>query len=230
MKLGSRSLSLQLLVSITISLGMFVLAGIIIVQDFRNASKNLMDATQVTARYVADAVNLSVRFPIAPSQLVLNIIRHDRIGAAKTLDERLASLPVLVEILNGNPLSQAVFIGYSTGEIFLVRHAQEEGLDLGAPPPEGAVFLVQSKTRTGENSFSDTQLFFDAALTLLEQRATVYSIDPRKREWFMQSIHSDNVEITKPYIFRTTGDIGITIATRVSGGGLFLALTLQQKT
>lgn len=225
MNSGRRSISLQLLVSITITLGMFLLAGLIIVQDFRNSSKNLMDATQVTAKYIANTVNLSIRSPFAPAQIVLGIIRHDPIGAATTLEERLASLPVLAEILNSNPLCRSVFIGYSTGEIFLVRRAHEQGLQLENLPP-GAAFLVQSKTLIRENTFADAQHFFDASLVLLEKRDTVYGIDPRKREWFIEAINSDVVEVTKPYFFRTTGDIGITIAARAKGAPAVLGIDI----
>ena len=224
MKSGTRSIPLQLLVSITITFGMFLLAGIIIFQNFRGSSQNLMDATRVTGKYIANSVNLSVRFPIAPSQIVLNIIRHDSIGAATTLDERLASLPVLAEILNSNPLSRAVFIGYDTGEMFLVRRAHEHGLDLRSP--RSASFLVQSKTLTGENTFAGAQLFLDSSLNLLEKRDVNYDIDPRKREWFMRAINSIEVEVTSPYVFRTTGDIGITIAVRAKNAPAVIGIDI----
>ena len=46
---------------------------------------------------------------------------------------------------------------------------------------------------------------------------TIYSIDPRKREWFRLAVASEGIKVTKPYVFYTTGDIGITVSTRGAG-------------
>ena len=122
-----RTLSLRLVVSITITIGMLLLAGIILLQNFRSSIDNAMFATRVTAEYVSDSINMSVKFPIAPASVILRLLSHDDVVSATTLEERIMGLPLFADVLNENPLTRAVFIGYDTGEIFLLRRAREQG-------------------------------------------------------------------------------------------------------
>ena len=214
----NRTISLRLVVSITITIGMLLLATIIMLQSFRSAVNNAMFATQITSRYVADTVNLSVRFPIAPAQLILKMLSYDNLSDAKTLNERLKSVPILSEVLKNNPLTRAVFIGYNTGEIFLLRRAKEKGTPFMDNTPDNAAFLAQSKSLQADGSMLSQIMFFDESLELLELYETIYNIDPRKREWFQRAMASKGVEVTHPYVFYTTGDIGITLASQTSNG------------
>ena len=214
----NRTISLRLVVSITITIGMLLLATIIMVQNFRSAVKNAMFATQITSRYVADTVNLSVRFPIAPAQIVLKILSHDTLSGATTLNDRLKRVPILSEVLKNNPLSRAIFIGYNTGEIFLLRRAKEKGTPFVDNTPDNAAFLAQSKSLQADGSMLSQIMFFDESLELIELYETIYNIDPREREWFQKAMASTGVEVTHPYIFYTTGDIGITLASKTSDG------------
>ena len=60
MKLFRYAIPLQILVSVTVSCCMLLLAGILIGWEFYNARANMMEATQVAMKYVADSVSMSV--------------------------------------------------------------------------------------------------------------------------------------------------------------------------
>ncbi|SHN49877.1 HD domain-containing phosphohydrolase [Desulfovibrio litoralis] len=210
--MNKKTISLRLVVSISITIGMLLLAGIILFQNFRNSVDNTMFATRVTAKHVSDSINMSIRFPLAPSGIILRLLSNTVMVNALTVEERIQRLPLFVSVLNENPLTRAVFIGYDSGEIFLVRRASEKGIPFMSDMPETASFIVQSKSLNPEGSFLDQVFFFDAKLHLIKQLEVPYNIDPRQRKWFKLALATDDIAVTKPYIFYTTGDVGITVA------------------
>lgn len=203
MKLFRYAIPLQILVSVTVSCCMLLLAGILIGWEFYNARANMMEATQVAMKYVADSVSMSVKSPIAPAQIVLKIISHDPIATAYTFDKRRPSLPVFAEALRNNPLCRAVYIGYDTGEIFLLRRTMEKGIKVIKNSPEEAYFILQSKKLIADGVYDEQMYFFDEGLELVAAHSLPagYNVDPRQREWFKEGIQSTSVEFTKPYIF-----------------------------
>ena len=48
--------------------------------------------------------------------------------------------------------------------------------------------------------------------------ATAERYDPRKRPWFRDAMAAETTILTEPYIFAITGQLGLTIATKLPGG------------
>ena len=228
MKLFRYAIPLQILVSVTVSCCMLLLAGILIGWEFYNARANMMEATQVAMKYVADSVSMSVKSPIAPAQIVLKIISHDPIATAYTFEKRRPSLPVFAEALRNNPLCRAVYIGYDTGEIFLLRRTMEKGIKVIKNSPEEAYFILQSKKLLADGVYDEQMYFYDEGLELVAAHTLPagYNVDPRQREWFKEGIQSTAVEFTKPYIFFTTRELGITLATRAKGAQAVMGIDI----
>jgi len=163
-----------------------------------------------------------------PAQSMVDITSKSRIWAGTDLDMRLEALPPVVETLRINPAISALYVGTDDGEFFLVRSLESRRLAgdaIDAPP--NAAFAVQSLEQLANDEPVEVYLFYDAELSLLEQRSIdPTGFDPRKRDWYQRAVTTTERVSTGFYIFFTTGEVGLTIARRQTGGGGVVAADL----
>lgn len=145
--------------------------------------------------------------------LATQLLAQQRLMYATTLQERLDSLKFITTSLSYAPALSAQFIGYNTGDFFMVRMlqgqaAQQKELN----PPKQTRWIVQSITHPNGIKRGEF-LFYDAQLKLLEQRYDPnYQYDPRVRDWYRAKDKAGRLYVGSPYFFATNAAIGVTIA------------------
>jgi hypothetical protein len=120
-----------------------------------------------------------------------------------------------------HPSISAFYVGTETGEFFLVRPLRAGSVagETLEPPPRSA-YAVQIIERLDDGAIRETLVFFDDNLVEIERRPTADAeFDPRGREWYRRGIGTDGQITTDFYIFFTTGEVGLTFARRLAGGG-----------
>ena len=150
----------------------------------------------------------------APVESLVALAAVAPVASAASLRERMRSLPAATELLRRNTQLASFYVGYDTGDFFLVRPLPDDGArkEFGAPPD--AAFLVQSIEK-GRPRFA----YFDAALRPLSDAARPdYRYDPRGRPWYMQAMKRREAIVTPPYVFFTKREVGLTIARRAGNG------------
>ena len=156
-----------------------------------------------------------------PAQGLVDITSQSVIWTGDTLEERLAALAPVAEALRLNPSISAFYVGDHNGDFFLIRSLDRQRVAGDAlEAPAGSAFAVQSIDRVVDAPAEETLLFFDEDLRLLEPRPTAATdFDPREREWYRQAAASRAQISTGYYVFFTTGEVGLTFARRLAGGG-----------
>ena len=156
-----------------------------------------------------------------PAQGLVDITSQSVIWTGDTLEERLAALAPVAEALRLNPSISAFYVGDHNGDFFLIRSLDRQRVAGDAlEAPAGSAFAVQSIDRVVDAPAEETLLFFDEDLRLLEQRPNAATdFDPREREWYRQAAASRAQISTGYYVFFTTGEVGLTFARRLAGGG-----------
>lgn len=92
---------------------------------------------------------------------------------------------MLAEALTANSISSSIYIGYDTGEFFLLRKYPKALAILKSQAPSNTRFLLQSIALGKDGKFVGQFNFYDASLSLLEQRPMDdYTFDPRTRGWY----------------------------------------------
>ena len=198
----------------TLFVALILAAGLAVVgYGYVAASRLLLSAGDEEFLHVAERTTGQVRNLLAPARLLVQLLARHRITQTTTLDARLESLPFLTTALAEQPHISAVYVGFGTGDFFLVRTLSAATAPvLGAPP--GAQFLVQSRTR-GEGRYR----FLDPTLTVITDATRPdYRFDPRTRGWYQQAHASAAPVRTSPYVFFTTREIGTTLAQRSLDG------------
>jgi len=223
---AGRGVPLQLLVAMAIMLGMLLLGAGLAWQGYHGISQALVAAAGDAAQQVGKTIDERARRLVDPAQSSIRLLAFN--PAAVSLDQRLERLPQLVESLKANKMLSAAYVGYPSGEFLLVRRLRDpQMLERFAAPP-GSRFLVQSVslgeggTRVGE------WRFYDPALTLLKRQAMPdYHYDPRTRPWFADASAQASTVLTRPYVFFTTREIGMTMAQRSVDGASVIGMDVS---
>jgi HD-GYP domain-containing protein (c-di-GMP phosphodiesterase class II) len=154
----------------------------------------------------------------------VEMLARTRVGAAASLDERLASLPLFREALRRNDRLNSLYVGYDDGEFFQVLPLRTAAQRELYKAPEAAAYVVWSIETGGGGAARSTYLFFDDALRPLGSRNVEGSpYDPRQRPWYAAARAAEGLAVTPPYVFFTTREVGATIARRSPAGSSVVA-------
>jgi HD-GYP domain-containing protein (c-di-GMP phosphodiesterase class II) len=192
----------------------FAIASITI--QYLQAREMMLSASGVLFRHIGAEVSAAVAARYDTASFADDLLVHSSMTGAATLGERLTQLPLFVQALRDQPSLSAAYVGYDTGDFFLVRR-----LVVDSPfwrqlkPPPTAAFLLQSIEPNAGGPSVTRYLFFDDALQTIGQRDIPGEVmDPRARPWFAAALQSASVIVTPPYTFFTTREIGSSFARR----------------
>jgi anti-anti-sigma factor len=226
---GRRGLPLRVHIA-ALFLGLLAVAGLAGVgYGYVATSGLLLAAGEAEFLHVAERTASQVRDLLAPAQLLVQLLSRHRLTGTTSLGTRLESLPLLTTALVEHPQISAIYVGFGSGEFFLVRSMRGAAPLIGGAPPEAA-FLVQSPV-TGEGAVPGRFLYLDRHLAVVrDEPRPDYRFDPRTREWYSQALATAAAVRTRPYVFFTTREVGTTVAQRSSDGGSVVGvdITLQE--
>jgi len=216
MNCPGRGFSLQLLIALAIMLSTLVLGGVLAYQGYRGIEQSLVAATADSAHQLSRTINERAQRLIDPVLSSIRLLAYDPISQAATLAQRLDRLPLLVATLNANPMLSAVYVGYPNGEFLLVRELRNDTVKQQLQAPPGSAYLVQSISLDGSSGQPRGEWrFYDPQLSLLTSvEKADYRFDPRTRPWFAAGMGAAKTELTNPYVFFTTREIGLTVSQR----------------
>ncbi|MFK2910898.1 HD domain-containing phosphohydrolase [Pseudomonas sp. 3HC3] len=221
-----RGISLQWLVALAIVLGMLLLGAALAWQGYRGIRQTLVAAAGDAAQQVAKTIDERARRLIEPAQSSIRLLAHNT--TLHTQAQRMDRLPQLVEMLDANRMLSAAYLGYPSGEFLLVRRLRDPQLMQRFAAPPGTAFLVQSVSRGEGAKVQGEWRFYDRALKLLQARAKPeYRFDPRLRPWFAEATVQSATVLTRPYVFFTTREVGLTMAQRSVDGGAVIGLDVS---
>ncbi len=221
-----RGISLQLVVALAIMLGILLLGAGLAWQGYQGMRQALVAAAGDTAQQVARTIDERARRLIEPAQSSIRMLAFN--PAASNLAQRLEGLPQLVESLAANQMVSSAYIGQPNGEFFLVRRLRDPQLLQQFEAPAGTLYLVQSITRGDDGAMHGEWRFYDHALHLLRaQPKPDYHYDPRPRPWFMAASARSTIVLTRPYVFYTTREVGVTLAQRSIDGGSVIGMDVS---
>jgi sigma-B regulation protein RsbU (phosphoserine phosphatase) len=204
-------------------------AGLAVVgYGYLATSRLLLSAGDEEFLHVAERTAGQVRDLLAPAQLLVQLLTRHPLTRTTSLGARLETLPLLTATLSAHPQVSAIYIGFESGDFYLVRSLGDTARHRVAAPPE-AVYLVQSRAAT-DPVVAGRYLFLDTRLGVVrDEPRGDYRFDPRTRDWYQRARGSDALVRTDPYVFFTTREVGTTVAARSADGGSVIGvdITLQ---
>jgi len=205
----------------TLFLALTLLVGGVIGWMGYQVSREILDST---ARDLEARIELDLQSDflalIQPAELAAQVLSVTSLVEEQSLEGRLARLPLLRELLNASPALTSLYVGYDSGDFFLVRRLWNDDDRRLFKAPEQAAFLVQS-IENAPGSKSGRFIFLDQDMAPLRSDDNpdyAAGFDPRTRPWYRVAMATAGQIKTAPYAFHTTGKVGITIASRDSNG------------
>ena len=191
-----------------------IIGGLIGSISYKLSSDTLTAAADDLARRIShetgnDLVNL-----IKPAEMATSLLRHDEITKAGTYEERRRRLHVITGALAKSPAVVSIYIGYRTGDFFLVRRIENERDRERFSAPAATALVVQSIERNAKPP-RGRFIFMDSDLKMIgedDRPAYVHSFDPRTRDWYREAVESGKLIRTAPYVFFTSQVVGTTLA------------------
>lgn len=196
-------------------------------QTYRGTQDILLTTSTETTRYIRDALNEKIQRILAPARNQITLLAHSGFSGAETLSRRLDELPLIMDALNENPITDALYVGYPNGEFILFRPLRTEAYRALVQAPESATLLVQSITQDASGVMLGEYRYYDANRKLLDARfMPTYKYDPRTRPWFQTASKQNGAILTEPYVFFTTKAVGATMAAKSADGAVIVGLDL----
>jgi HD-GYP domain-containing protein (c-di-GMP phosphodiesterase class II) len=205
------------LIACVVVLAMLAVAITVISVGWKSVRQSMLDTAATQARDAGRLITEKSHRMLEPAQATLRLMATTSLVGASTLQDRLVRLRTLTEVLRGNPLVSAVYVGYPDGSFMLVRPLEAQVIRMQFDAPPAASFLVQSIERNRPLAATaqavGSYLFFTAELKLIESRpATNYQFDPRTRPWYQSAMRVTTTVATQPYVFFTTQQVGLTLS------------------
>lgn len=210
-----KGISVQLFTALVILCITTVLGGVLAWQNYRSVKNILLTAAGETVQLLSQRLDAQRQWLVNPPLHLLQLMTYSPVTQASTLAQRVEHLPQFVATLKANEMLSALYVGYPNGEFVLVRKLHNPMAKAYFAAPENSDYLLQSVTLNSDGSFLGEWRYYDADLNVIKGGPkNDYEFDPRTRPWFTQALEHSQSEVTSPYIFHTTGQVGFTISQR----------------
>ncbi len=188
-----------------------------------------LSATQHTLSMSTDTVQ-SIQGILSSAKIVTRLTSHSTLTQQKNLESRLSQLGFIKEALYDSPTVSSIFIGYATGDFFLVRVVRDEQHAVALKLHADTRFIVQSIEysnvnqaipETIETNVQGRFIYLDRNLKLISQSyrpdyAKAY--DARTRGWYNSAVTTNELVTSAPYVFFTDGKLGQTLSIKSPDG------------
>jgi len=222
------SIRLQSLVAAVVVASMLVLAGVLLWNGWQTARSALLDAANQSFSDIGSLLNEKSRRIVGPAQATLRQLSFDPLTRATSLEQRFERVVLLADILHYNPLLAAVYAGYPNGEFFLLRRLGTPELRQLFDAPAQAGWLVQSITLGRSGRLAGQWHYLSPDLRRLRtQDLPDYQFDPRRRPWYESAQQTPGQQLTSPYVFFTSRQVGVTLSERSRDGRAVLGLDVD---
>lgn len=106
----------------------------------------------------------------------------------------------------------AVNYGFTDGTFFSVTAISTERVRRQYQAPSEALFAVWAVAPNNLGEMREWWMFLDASSNVILERDYSVQYDPRIKEWFREAVKTDKLIVTQPYIFTTSGQLGVACA------------------
>lgn len=210
---------------------LLMLTGIVLgTFNYQQTTQIILSSSEKLFSRIEQDVRLDLHATYEPIRRLLSLLMHNRATLAPDLQQRLALLQPFSQSLKDNPDLASLYVGYDTGDFFMVRPLRTPDLKKLLKAPDTAAYQVWSIERNSSGQVHSQSLFFDQNLTLLSRQDNLgETYDPRGRAWFTSASQDLDQITTEPYVFFSTHNVGTTLARRSGEHAVIAAdLTLAE--
>jgi HD-GYP domain-containing protein (c-di-GMP phosphodiesterase class II) len=211
---------------------LILILGIILsLYSYRKTTAIVLSATNKLFVELTRQVEQDFIATTRPVMQVVSLLSYTRVIKEEGLEERLAAVSLLADILKNQPTISGLQVGYANGDYFVLHPLISDHDSKLFSAPEEAAYVVDDIARSSDGTATLHRIFLNRKLAELGRAVPVPTdYDPRKRPWFIQAMETPAVVSTPPYYFYFLHKVGITVSRQLSDGSAVVAadVTLEQ--
>lgn len=208
-------------------LATLLISGIIAAVGYHMSHQMLessaQDLTQRSTRIIAS----EIKGIIGPANTAIKLLSHHPITSVATMPQRMNSVKVLQVALESDRGMSSLFIGYDNGEYIYFHRIDSEQERKRFNAPENSRYQLRCIVHNSGKTEAIYQ-YLDRDMKLLreESHPEYANFDPRQRNWYQMAIVTTDLVTTQPYLFYSSGEVGMTIAKRAQSGHAVIAVDI----
>ncbi|GLQ30790.1 HD domain-containing phosphohydrolase [Litoribrevibacter albus] len=207
-----------------------ILGGVLAWFNYLKVSEILISTSNRLFDHLADEVTDSIENNYFSVISNVKLLAETELPKTDTYADRQHYESAMIAILDNNPRTAAISLGYPDGDYFIIRAIVSNYMREKFEAPDNARFMIDhiesdDPTRQIQRKFIDNDLKLIGDISYLD---TEYN--PTIRPWFLQAQQSDSPVTTAPYLFYFIGKLGITLSYEDKKSGAVIAadLTLDE--
>lgn len=208
---------------------MLSITGILAAVGWHTSKKILLETAVRAARSTGVLVSERSQHLLEPGKASLRVLALDPVVDATTTAQRLQRVPIFASELTANPLISSIYVAYPNRDFLLVRSLAHHQIRAHYLAPPQADFVVITIGSEGPGQRHTDYYFLDAQWATVEFRPNQpFDLDPLTRPWYHATQAANTIQVTPPYVFPSTQQIGFTLSQPARNGraiwGLDIAL------
>ena len=197
------------------------------------ASRNMLASFTTD---LMDAINREITgnidHTLESASMATNLLSRSSLPFDEFNLQRMERLPLMQEALKSSSTLVSVYIGYDSGDMFMLRHMRSESDIALFNAPKGTRYILQTIERSVLPP-SAHYIYLDAMLnTLREENRPDFlrDFDPRKRPWYTDALEKGDPVTSAPYVFFTTKKVGLTMSVPAENTAAVVGADIQLET
>lgn len=206
---------------------LLVFALITLGHQYRQTKTMLMKEAEERFSLIGQITTQALEGLFSTSALSVNLLAQQRLTEAKTLSERMASLPYMTTLLKGQPSANAVYAGYNNGDLFWLMRWPADTEVPHLTPPANTRWIVKSIRHQEATTLTETFALADNLTIIERQEESGQFFDPIEHPWFIQAKQSGQLVQSPLYISHDTQEMYLSFAEPMQNGAGVIGMSLN---
>ncbi|MCC0090100.1 HD domain-containing phosphohydrolase [Aeromonas veronii] len=206
---------------------LLVFALITLGHQYRQTKTMLMREAEERFSLIGQITTQALEGLFSTSALSVNLLAQQRLTEAKTLSERMASLPYMTTLLKGQPSANAVYAGYNNGDLFWLMRWPADTEVQHLTPPANTRWIVKSIRHQEATTLTETFALADNLTIIERQEESGQFFNPIEHPWFIQAKQSGQLVQSPLYISHDTQEMYLSFAEPMQNGAGVIGMSLN---
>jgi len=181
--------------------------------NYRQISNLIFETTETLFTKTTNELELEFQKEYRPVATSVRLLASASISEAKTLEDRIKHMPILAEVIKDEPQITGFEVGYADGDYFIMRPLNTDHMREVFSAPEDARYMVDHIDHGEQGNNRQRRIFLaDELEPVGETLSSVTNYDPRLRPWYQETEASSIIQVTSPYMFFFSEQVGITVS------------------
>lgn len=174
----------------------------------------------------ADKVFLQLGQSLLAEKRLVEIVSSGDVGLAdrsKSFSDAEKIFPTVARALHIVRVRYSLYFGFANGDFLQVIAVRSNpAVEANLSAPQGTYEAYRTIRAAPDGQRTERWSFIAEDGKVLGQRTAPAAYDPSTRAWYTNAVKANAAQVTAPYIFSSTGALGLTFSAPIkSGGGVF---------